>query len=227
MLLDSCHSGAAFQHHLVQQAAEHDGLYMLSATAADAAAYELDRLGNGVFTYVVQEGLEGKADRDSNSVVSFEELATYIGNNVRDLSSRHDIRMEPYVPILSQYLDFPLSDVKNLRRVFLQVTDSSSFGYQALPGRFAWWQKRIEEMDELSLSNLQDEFYRLSIVENAGEPSHSLLSTSDGTEISRWDFREISVEDMLQALVEKLSSHHRASAVCGSRGLTPNLECGQ
>ena len=233
VMLDTCQSGAVFQrrrdqHRLVQQAAEYEGIYVLSAAAADAAAYELDFLDNGVFTYVVQEGLEGQANTDSDHVISFEELALYIGQRVRQLTSIHGIRMEPYVPLLAQHLDFPLSYVESLRRLSLRITDSSSFDHSAQPGRPAWWQERIEDMDsELYLSDRQTALYRLSIVEDKGTPIRSRLSTSDGTEISRWDFSDISVEDMLHALVEQLSSHYQASVGCRSKGLTSNLECGQ
>ena len=55
VLLDTCFSGAAHEDRYqrgrrVQQMTE-DGIYVLSAAAKDAKAYESNKYGNGVFTY--------------------------------------------------------------------------------------------------------------------------------------------------------------------------------
>jgi hypothetical protein len=39
------------------------------------AAFELDELGHGVFTYYVLEGLQGKADRNGDGIVTVSELS--------------------------------------------------------------------------------------------------------------------------------------------------------
>ena len=210
VLFDTCHSGAVFQHgqnrrRLVQQAAEDDGIYVLSAAAADAAAYEVSSLGNGVFTYIVQQGLEGPADM-GDGVVSFEELAFYVARGVRQLSSARRIRMEPNVPILNQDMDFPLADVNSLQQLSLRVLDESSFDHSALPRRVAWWKNRIKKLDsDLSVMNRQQTgIYELAIIEKDGEPIRGQLSISGGEVLDRWHFSEISVEDMLSVMVKKL-----------------------
>ena len=103
-------------------------------------------IGNGLFTYVVNEGLVGQADAGADGSVSFEELSFHVARRVRELSSAQHVRMEPYVPILDQQMDFKLVDVKSLQQLFLRVSDISTFDNSALPGRAGWWQERIDQL---------------------------------------------------------------------------------
>ena len=232
VLLDTCHSGAVFQgldrRHWVQQAAD-EGIYVLSAAAADAAAYESNNLGNGVFTYVIQKGLEGQADtRHGAGVIFFEELAYYVARDVRRLSTAMNIRMEPDVPILDQHMDFPVADVYSRKQLILSVRDESSFDLNPQTGRVAWWQGYIERLhsDIFVISTEQPGGYMLMIVEKDGEPSRSRLSISHSKKVlGDWQFSEMSVEDMLQAMAVKLSTHHQASVACNSKSATSLLEC--
>lgn len=49
-------------------------------------ASEFEKLGHGVFTHVMLEGLEGAADSNKDNSLSIRELSTYIENKVPDLS---------------------------------------------------------------------------------------------------------------------------------------------
>ena len=175
------------------------------------------------FTYVIREGLDGQADTDLRSVgiISFEELADYVGRRVRQLSSAHRIRMEPDVPILDQDMDFPLAEGYSRQQLSLHVQDETHYYLSPLPGRVAWWKGRIERLDkDISvISTDKPGIYRLGIVEINGTPSRSRLSISGSGVLGEWKFSEISVEDMLQAMTDKLS-HNYASAACSSKGLT-------
>jgi len=234
VLLDTCQSGAVFQRQrdqrrMVQQAAEHDGIYVLSASAADASAYEMSSIGNGLFTYVVNEGLVGQADAGSDGNVSFEELSFHVARRVRELSSAQHVRMEPYVPIIDQQMDFNLVNVKSRQLLFLRVSDISTFDNSALAGRAGWWQMRIDGLNsDLSLSSQQAAPYRLVVVEDQGKPIRSQLSKADGKVLGQWHFSDTSTDSMLQTLVNELAVDHQAVTACGaSRGLTLDPVCGQ
>lgn len=235
VLLDTCQSGAVFerqrdQRRMVQQAAEHDGIYVLSASAANASAYELSNIGNGVFTYVVNEGLVGQADVGSDGAVSFEELSFHVARRVRELSSAQRVRMEPFVPILDQQMDFKLVDVNNRPQLFVRVSDISTFDNSALTGRQAWWRERIAKLgDAVSLSVQQTAAYRLVVVEDQGKPLRSQLSKSDGRVLGQWRFGDVGPEQMLKALGNALTADQQLATSCGaaSRGLDLEPACSQ
>ena len=231
VLLDTCYSGAVFhdrdRRRLIQQAVEDDGIYVLSAAAADAAAYELLSLGNGIFTHVLREGLEGPADT-GDGIISFEELSHYVAREVRSKSSAVRIRMEPDFPILDQDWDFSLAHVNARKQLFLRVNDISTDKLVAKPGRRDWWKCHIEEMDnELSVTkSRQNGIYELVIVEDNKMPIRSTLSASGFGVLEKWSFSKIGVDNMLQALIKKLATHHQEFVVCGSRG-APSRRCRQ
>jgi uncharacterized caspase-like protein len=76
-------------------------------------AQERPKLGHGVFTYAVIEGLKGDADLWKDNVVEAEELSTYVGNLVRKLT---DDRQQPLFSE-SGGKDFVIGTVKGTEAV--------------------------------------------------------------------------------------------------------------
>jgi len=74
---------------------ESQGLRILNATAANQVSYEDPKLGHGVFTSKVLEGLDGKA-ADRFGLVTFNGLAEYVTGAVRDYSYATGHFQNPY-----------------------------------------------------------------------------------------------------------------------------------
>ena len=91
LLIDTCHAGLAFnQSDLLTDVAKKN-IVVLSATDANTTAQEIKRLGHGVFTYALLEGLKGKADVYEDGKVSFKELDGYLSHRVPQLTSNRQI----------------------------------------------------------------------------------------------------------------------------------------
>jgi uncharacterized caspase-like protein len=66
------------------------GVVVLAATRKDQEAAELGDLGHGLFTYVVSEGLAGKADlKPKNQKVSAHEVADFSTATIPDFSKKY------------------------------------------------------------------------------------------------------------------------------------------
>jgi WD40 repeat protein len=91
MLVDTCHSGNAFNARLIKDAAD-ASIAVYAATDAETLAQERPGLGHGVFTYAVIEGLKGGADLSKDKWVEAQELSTYVAAEVRKLT---DDRQQP------------------------------------------------------------------------------------------------------------------------------------
>ncbi|MBA2664244.1 MAG: caspase family protein [Bradymonadaceae bacterium] len=121
LILDSCHSGALARdgrekERIVEQAYRNRGLYILSASAADAYAYELQSLGNGLLTHALKRGLAGSADTSpADGRVTFQELSYFVAREVRELAARHRMIQEPYAPIVDAAMNFALAQVTRTR----------------------------------------------------------------------------------------------------------------
>jgi len=86
LLVDTCHSGNAFNSRLVKDAADAN-IVVISATDSDSVAQELPRLKHGVFTYALLSGLRGEADANRDKVLKIKELDSYLSNNIEKLTS--------------------------------------------------------------------------------------------------------------------------------------------
>jgi hypothetical protein len=106
LMIDSCQSTAAFGAFVDQRdfyrrfftdLSRTQGLGVLTATRADADAVELRELGHGAFTYVVLNGLRGRADaRPQDGRVSVLELSSFVERELPDLAYKHErLRQEP------------------------------------------------------------------------------------------------------------------------------------
>jgi uncharacterized caspase-like protein len=95
LILDSCFSGAAgggrtlfdpavrtrgvaAAEYLTRLAGAGKGRVVLTASGADELAIEPSRLGHGVFTYFLLEGLRGAADDDRDGQVDVDEIYKYV-----------------------------------------------------------------------------------------------------------------------------------------------------
>ena len=81
MLVDTCHSGNAYNQRL-GNAAYHANIVAYTAARFDQEAMEDPSLGHGLFTYAVVEGLEGKAMVAPRGEISTQSLAGYIVERV-------------------------------------------------------------------------------------------------------------------------------------------------
>ncbi|MEC9367988.1 MAG: hypothetical protein VX871_04780 [Pseudomonadota bacterium] len=91
MLVDTCHSGNAFNARLIKDAAD-ASIVVLAATDADTLAEEREALGHGVFTHAVLQGLKGDADTVADGEVQAKELGAFVGKTVKRIT---DGKQEP------------------------------------------------------------------------------------------------------------------------------------
>lgn len=114
VMLDTCHSGraaAAFQNmseiKAMKMLAKSTGLHIMTASTDTQLAGEVEELHHGIFTYAVLEGLSGKADADSDTIITVMELLPFVGEEVEKLSEKHMGRKQ-YPVTDSRGMDFPV-----------------------------------------------------------------------------------------------------------------------
>ncbi|MBN2808866.1 MAG: caspase family protein [Deltaproteobacteria bacterium] len=116
LILDACKSGA-----LVNAFANFDnyrpmallsrltGIHVISATTRDQYAGEFGRLGHGLFTYSLLEGLQNRADnnpKDGN--ISVSEIMSYVETQMPILIERHALPVQN--PLINSHgEDFPIA----------------------------------------------------------------------------------------------------------------------
>jgi WD40 repeat protein len=94
LFIDTCHSGNAYNERL-GNAAYHANIIAYTAARFDQTAKEDDKLGHGLFTYAVVEGLEGKGGTASRRQISTKELADYVIKRVEELAKAQNTSQEP------------------------------------------------------------------------------------------------------------------------------------
>jgi WD40 repeat protein len=114
LLIDACKSGAvlvAFRgfedRKAISQLSRSTGMYVVAASAKDQFAAEVKDLGHGVFTYVLLEGLKGKAAARGEPVTVLK-LISYISDQLPVMTKKYN--QEEQYPVMgsSQGMDFPL-----------------------------------------------------------------------------------------------------------------------
>jgi WD40 repeat protein len=93
MFVDTCHSSGAYSPRLVKDAADAN-IVVFSATDKETEAQETSKLGHGVFTYAVSQGINGGADFGKTGRVNMWALAEYVSDEVKRLT---DDEQEPVV----------------------------------------------------------------------------------------------------------------------------------
>ena len=112
VMIDACKSGGAVtalrgveDRKSLVQLARSTGVYIVAASTDTQLAAEVKQLGHGVFTYVLLEGLSGKA---GGRKVTVEGLMQYIKNALPEITEKY--RGKPQYPVSRGYgTDFPLA----------------------------------------------------------------------------------------------------------------------
>jgi WD40 repeat protein len=94
LLIDTCHSGNAYNQRL-GNAAYHANIIAYTATRFDQLSLEDARLGHGLFTYAVIEALDGKGGLGAKREISTKELADYVIKRVDQLAKTLNGEQEP------------------------------------------------------------------------------------------------------------------------------------
>ncbi len=99
IMIDACYSGASLksfrkmqdiQRRFSRGLSKSVGVVVLAATRKDQQAAELTDLGHGLFTYVVSEGLKGKADlKPINQQISAHEVADFSTETIPAFSRKY------------------------------------------------------------------------------------------------------------------------------------------
>lgn len=211
VVLDTCQSGSAIpddernKRRLVQQAAERDGIYMLTAAAPSAQAFEAPELGNGLFTHVFARALQGEADTSpADGRITFEELSRFVAERVRELSSRRGKgrRQEPFYPLLDGALDYTLAIVRRRTPVHLSVRDARTSLDATGPVLAAWRRRLTTAIEPLWLVEPDRAAYRLTVVLHPGDKTVLHLTAARGSAAGRW---ETASADELKAALRELA----------------------
>lgn len=97
-ILDACQSAGALETVAVRGAAEEKaiaqlarstGTFWITATGSNQFATEFEKLGHGIFTYALLEGINGGADANADKKLTVRELSTFIENKVPELSEKY------------------------------------------------------------------------------------------------------------------------------------------
>lgn len=96
-ILDACQSAGALEtitergaaeEKAIAQLARSTGTFWITSTGSNQFASEFEKLGHGIFTYALIEGINGKADTNNDKKLTVRELSTYIENKVPELSEQ-------------------------------------------------------------------------------------------------------------------------------------------
>ena len=85
--LENRNRGAA-EEKAIAQLARSTGTFWITSTGTDQFASEFEKLGHGIFTYALLEGIQGAADTNGDQKLTIRELSTYIENKVPELSEQ-------------------------------------------------------------------------------------------------------------------------------------------
>jgi WD40 repeat protein len=120
ILMDACHSGgalktlgvraAATDEKAIVQLARSSGVVMIASSGTKQFATEFDQLKHGVFTYVLLEALDGKAD-NGDKKITVNELKFYMEERVPELTKQHGGAAQYPTGYITGN-DFPISIIK-------------------------------------------------------------------------------------------------------------------
>lgn len=118
-ILDACQSAGALdaleertrgaaEEKAIAQLARSTGTFWITSTGAEQFATEFAKLGHGIFTYALLEGINGAADVNKDQRLTIRELSTFIENKVPELSEQ--FKGTPQFPSAYSFgNDFPLA----------------------------------------------------------------------------------------------------------------------
>lgn len=75
------------------------------STSYGEYSYENDNRDEpyGVFTTYIMNGLKGKADRDEDFIITFDELRGYVESGVKDWALNHNVKQKPWTSIKGEF----------------------------------------------------------------------------------------------------------------------------
>jgi hypothetical protein len=95
LLLDTCHSGTAVSPlndyrglKSLRLLARGVGTHVLAATDRTQSALEIESLGHGIFTYVLLQGLDGRASARGTGLISATDIIRYVEGHVPALAKQ-------------------------------------------------------------------------------------------------------------------------------------------
>jgi uncharacterized caspase-like protein len=94
LFVDTCHSGNAYNQRLAN-GSFHENIIAYSAARWDQSALENTRLGHGLFSYAVVEGIDGAADGAGKHEVRAKQLYDYVEKRVSMLAKEVDGSQDP------------------------------------------------------------------------------------------------------------------------------------
>jgi uncharacterized caspase-like protein len=94
LFLDTCHSGNAYSAKL-GNSAYHANIITYASARFDQEALEDAKLGHGLFTYAVAEGLDGKGGLAEKREISTKGLAEFVIKRVDELAKDMKGSQEP------------------------------------------------------------------------------------------------------------------------------------
>jgi WD40 repeat protein len=117
MMLDACQSGGAIQafaerglseEKAISQLARSAGIVILTASGTEQQATEFKRLGHGVFTYALLQGLNGEADGNpADGIINVSEIENFLNRKVPELTKEYRGTIQ-YPQRYSRGQDFPI-----------------------------------------------------------------------------------------------------------------------
>jgi WD40 repeat protein len=105
--LESVGTRGAIEEKAIAQMARSTGTFWITASGSEQFATEFEKLGHGVFTYALLEGVQGKADSNGDRKLTIRELSTYIENRVPELSEQFN-GLSQFPSAYSFGNDFPI-----------------------------------------------------------------------------------------------------------------------
>ena len=118
MLIDACHSGGstellamrgASEEKALSQLSRSTGVHVLAAAGSEQTAAEFTELGHGLFTYMLLQGISGKADGSPlDNKVTIYELKSFLDDQVPEYSRKHKGSAQ-YPSTFSRGQDFPVT----------------------------------------------------------------------------------------------------------------------
>ena len=95
-VLDACQSAGALDTFLrgaeeekaIAQLARSTGTYWITSTGSNQFAAEFAKLGHGLFTYTMLEGMNGQGDVNQDKKLTIKELTFYLENKVPEVAEK-------------------------------------------------------------------------------------------------------------------------------------------
>jgi len=178
-IADTCYSGgsggrtftrrggtrARISDAFLQRLAEGKGRVILAASRANEVSHESEKLGHGVFTYFLLDGLKGKADLDKDTYITIDEITSYVMKKVPAATKRNQtpVKKGEYEGeiIIGQTMKSPVVSLQKTRTIPKKTQNNNLYSSRSSKYNFPCqeWnqfpeQQRIEKRNILkSLNN--------------------------------------------------------------------------